>query len=100
VSRTGGCLGNNGVDPSTAFRIGPDGMAAPLPNVSPTLAQPFLPGVGGNAGASDVTALDPKYRPERTDNLTISVQRQMGRNFSMEVGYIGRIIRNEIPYRT
>ena len=26
VSRTGTCLGNNGVDPSTAFRIGPDGL--------------------------------------------------------------------------
>ena len=108
VSRTGQCLGNNGVDPSTAFRIGPDGMSAPLPAVSPTLAQPYLPGVGGNAGASDVTALDPKYRPERTDNLTVSLQRQINKTVSMEVGYIGRMIRNEllpinldsVPYMT
>ncbi len=108
VSRTGQCLGNNGVDPSTAFRIGPDGMSAPLPNVSPTLAQPYLPGVGGNAGAADVTALDPKYRPERTENLTVSLQRQINRTVSMEVGYIGRMIRNEmlpinldsVPYMT
>ena len=98
----------SGVDPSTAFRIGPDGMSAPLPVVSPTLSQPYLPGVGGNAGASDVTANDPKYRPERTDNLTLSVQRQINRTVSMEVGYIGRIIRNElmsinldsVPYMT
>ena len=108
VSRTGGCLGNNGVDPSTAFRIGTDGLNAPLPYVSPTLNQPYLPGVNGNAGAADVTALDPKYRPERTDNLTVSLQRQINKTVSMEVGYIGRIIRNEllpinldsVPYMT
>jgi hypothetical protein len=108
VSRTGQCLGNNGVDPSTAFRIGPDGLNAPLPSASPTLPQPFLPGVGGAAGASDVTAIDPGYRPERTDNLTVSLQRQINKTVSMEVGYIGRIIRNEllpinldsVPYMT
>ena len=108
VSRTGQCLGNNGVDPSTAFRIGPDGLSAPLPSVTQTLGQPYLPGVGGNAGASDVTADDPKYRPERTDNLTVSLQRQINKTVSMEVGYIGRIIRNElmsinldsVPYMT
>ena len=108
VSRTGGCLGNNGVDPSTVFRIGTDGLSAPLPNVSPTLAQPYLPGVNGNAGAADVTALDPGYRPERTENLTVSLQRQVNKTVSMEVGYIGRIIRNEmlpinldsVPYMT
>jgi hypothetical protein len=108
VSRTGQCLGNNGVDPSTAFRIGPDGLVAPLPVVSQTLPQPYVPGLGGNAGASDVTALDPKYRPERTDNLTVSLQRQLGKTVTMEVGYIGRTIRNEllavnldsVPYMT
>jgi hypothetical protein len=105
-SKTGQCA--SGVDPSTAFRIGPDGLSAPLPSVTPTLSQPYLPGVGGNAGASDVTALDPKYRPERTDNVTISVQRQINRTVSMEVGYIGRKIANEllainldsVPYMT
>jgi len=105
-SRSGQCA--SGVDPSTAFRIGPDGLSAPLPSVTPTLGQPYLPGVGGNAGASDVTVLDPKYRPERTDNLTVSLQRQINRTVSMEVGYIGRKIANEllainldsVPYMT
>ena len=46
--------------------------------------------MNGNAGATDVTALDPNYRPERTDNLTVSLQRQLGKNMTMEVGYIGR----------
>jgi hypothetical protein len=83
-------------------------LSAPLPAVTQTLGQPFLPGVGGNAGASDVTAADPKYRPERTDNVTISLQRQVNKTVSMEVGYIGRLIRNElmsinldsVPYMT
>src|SRR5215831_4000457 len=42
ASRTGQCLGTNAVDPSTAFRIGTDGMSAPLPSVSQTLSQPYL----------------------------------------------------------
>ena len=64
--------------------------------------------MGGNAGAADVTVDDPHYRPERTDNLTVSLQRQINKTVSMEVGYIGRIIRNEllsinldsVPYMT
>jgi hypothetical protein len=96
VSRTGQCMGANGVDPSTAFRIGTDGLTAPLPQVSQTLPQPYYPGVGGNAGASDVNWLDPSYRPERTDNVTVSIQRQVSNKMSFEVGYVGRIIRNEM----
>jgi hypothetical protein len=108
VSRSGGCLLANGVDPSTAFRIGADGMSAPLPAVSQTLGQPYLPGIGGNATAADATVIDPKYRPERTDNITVSLQRQINKTVSMEAGYIGRLIRNEllsmnldsVPYMT
>jgi hypothetical protein len=108
VSRTGQCLGSNGVDPSTAFRIGTDGTTAPLPAVSQTLPQPYFPGVNGNAGASDVNWLDPKYRPERTDNLTVTLQRQLSQKMALEVGYVGRTIRNEmlsrnldaVPYMT
>jgi hypothetical protein len=108
VSRSGGCLLANGVDPTTAFRIGVDGMSAPLPQVSQTLSQPYLPGVGGNATAADATVIDPRYKPEKTDNVTVSLQRQISKNLSMEVGYIGRKIRNEllsmnldsVPYMT
>ncbi|MEO8369472.1 MAG: carboxypeptidase regulatory-like domain-containing protein, partial [Candidatus Solibacter sp.] len=108
VSRTGGCLGANGVDPTSAFRIGTDGLNAPLPTVSATLPQPFFPGVNGAAGSSDVNWLDPKYRPERTDNVTLTIQRQVSQKMSLEVGYVGRIIRNEmlsrnldaVPYMT
>jgi hypothetical protein len=96
VSRAGQCLGANGVDPTTAFRIGADGTSAPLPAVSQTLPQPYYPGVGGNAGASDVNWLDPQYRPERTDNVTVSLQRQLSARMTLETGYVGRIIRNEM----
>jgi hypothetical protein len=102
------CLLANGVDPSSVFRIGVDGNSVQLPAVSQTLAQPYLPGVGTNAGASDVNWLDPHYRPERTDNLSVTVQRQINNAMSIEVGYVGRIIRNEmlaknldaVPYMT
>ncbi|HKA00271.1 MAG TPA: hypothetical protein VKE70_27360, partial [Candidatus Solibacter sp.] len=115
VSKGGQCLGNGGVDaslgsnsPNTPFRIGVDGNSAPLPAVTQTLGQPYLPGVNGNAGAADAAVLDPKYRPEKTDNVTVSLQRQINKTVSMEVGYIGRKIRNEllslnldsVPYMT
>jgi hypothetical protein len=108
VSRTGGCLGSGGVDPTSAFRIGVDGTSAPLPTVSKTLPQPYFPGVNGNAGASDVNWLDPKYRPERTDNVTATIQRQLSQKMTIEAGYVGRTIRNEmlsrnldaVPYMT
>jgi hypothetical protein len=108
ASMAGQCLGNGGVDPTTAFRIGADGLAAPLPTVSQTLIQPYLPGIGGNAAAGSGSVLDPKFRPSRTDNFTLSIQREISRNVILEAGYIGRIIRNEwqpvdadaVPYMT
>lgn len=95
ASMTGQCLGTGNVSPATAFRIGTDGLVAPLPAASATLSQPFYPGVNGNASAGDVDALDPNYKPERTDNFTLSIQREVARAMTFEVGYMGRIIRNE-----
>jgi hypothetical protein len=111
ASSSGQCLGSNNVTPSTAFRLGVppngDGLSAPLPTPSQTLPQPFLPGING-AYAQDPSSLDPNFRPERTDNFTFSVQRAIGTKSTLEVGYIGRIIRNEdenvnidaVPYMT
>ncbi len=108
ASAGGECLGNGGVNPTTAFRIGTDGNVAPLPAVTKTLPQPYLPGVGGNAAAGSGSALDPNFRPARTDNVTLSIQREISSKVMLEVGYIGRIIRNEwqqidldaVPYMT
>jgi Carboxypeptidase regulatory-like domain len=108
ASSNGQCLGTNGVNPGTAFRIGTDGNTAPLPSVTNTLPQPYTPGLGGNSVSTDPSVLDPNYKPERTDNFTFSIQRAIGSNMTIEGGYIGRIIRNEeqelnidaVPYMT
>ena len=104
----GTCSGANNVDPTNVFRIGKDGMSAPLPAPSQTLAQPFFMGYNGAISAGDVNTLDPQYKPQRTDNLSISLQRQFHGNMMLEVGYIGRLIRGEmqemnlddVPYMT
>jgi hypothetical protein len=108
ASRTGQCLGNGGVDPTTAFRIGSDGLSAPLPTVSQTLPQPYIPGFNGNASSGSGSVLDRNFRPSRTDNITLSIQREISSKAVLEVGYIGRIIRHEwqqvnidaVPYMT
>jgi hypothetical protein len=108
ASITGQCLGNASVTPSTAFRIGTDGMSAPLPAISQTLSQPYVPGVGGNAASGSGSVLDPNFRPARTDNFNFSIQRELSPHALLEVGYIGRIIRHEwqqvdldaVPYMT
>jgi len=93
------CNGVGGANPATAFRIGTDGLTAPLPTPSPTLPQPYFPGLVQNgvanpaAGAGEV--LDPNFRPNRSDEFDLTVQRQFTTNFSTEIGYTGRIIRNE-----
>ena len=67
ASITGQCLGAGGVNPTTACRIGTDGLVAPLPPVTQTLAQPYYPGVNGNAAAGDGAGVDIIFRPDRSD---------------------------------
>jgi hypothetical protein len=95
ASRDGQCLGNLGVDPSTAFRIGTDGMVAPMPTLTKTLPQPYFPGVGANPIAGDGAGIDQDFRPSRSDQVSFSIQRSIHQKFMLEAGYIGRKIRNE-----
>src|SRR5262249_45152271 len=92
VTRTGPCAGPSGADPSTAFRIGTDGMTAPLPSVTATLPQPFRPGVTQNgvlnSAAADGSQLDPKMRPNHSDEFTFTIQRSLSAKTVLEVGYI------------
>ena len=95
------------VNPTNVFRIGTDGLIAPLPAASATLPQPFFTG-GLNPIAQDATVLDLNYKPEKTDNVTFTIQRQLSRKVQIEVGYMGRRIRNvfqelnldAVPYMT
>ncbi len=90
----GGCGGVGGANPSTAFRIGINGLTAPLPPASPTLPQPLFPGFNGvAAGAGE--ALDPNFRPNVVDSVDLTYQHQVSRQVSLEMGYLGRWIHNE-----
>ncbi len=79
---------------ANAFRIGPDGLVAPLQAPSANLPQPFFPGVGGQAVAGDSTVLDPDYKPEKVDTWDFTIQRQLSRRISFEAGYMGKRSRN------
>ncbi len=91
---SGTCNGGSAATPANAFRIGTDGLSAPLPTASATLPQPFFPG-GTNPESPDASSLDPNLRPDRTDNFTLTLQREINSHVSLEVGYIGKIMKNE-----
>jgi hypothetical protein len=95
----GACPGTVGTDPVNAFRIGKDGNTAPLGTASPTLPQPYLPGLVQNGvlnlSAGDTSVLDPKTRPSRSDQFSLTIQRALSTKFLVETGYVGRIIRHE-----
>jgi hypothetical protein len=90
----GTCAGSGVPTPLNAFRIGTDGLVAPLAAAAPTLPQPYYPG-GTNPNAGDTESLDPNFKPDRIDNFTLTVQRELNPHVHLEVGYIGKIIKNE-----
>ncbi len=102
ASMTGQCLGTGNTDPTNAFRIGIDPNPANLysQNISQTLCQPFFPGKVNCDGktaarASDTLVLDPNYKPAHSDEFDLMIQRDLGHNMTLELGYIGRIMRDE-----
>ncbi|HKV77060.1 MAG TPA: carboxypeptidase-like regulatory domain-containing protein, partial [Candidatus Sulfotelmatobacter sp.] len=98
VNGSGGCStsGANS-DPNTAFRVGVDGVNAPLPPPSANLPQPWYPGFN-DVGTGSGETIDPNFKPDRSDEFTLSVQHQFGSKILAEAGYIGRIISNEQLY--
>lgn len=95
---TGGCGGT----PSTTFRVGVDcpttgACAAPLPAPVQNLPQPWYPGVNGIATGAGET-FDPNFKPNQSDEFTVSVQHQFGPKILAEAGYIGRKISHEVQY--
>jgi Carboxypeptidase regulatory-like domain/TonB dependent receptor len=91
-----------GGTPANVFRVGvdcPDGgpCIAPLPPPSAYLPQPWYPGfndvdTGGGGGT------DPNFKPNRSDEFTLSIQHQFGPRIMAEAGYIGRILSNELQF--
>jgi hypothetical protein len=94
ATRSNGTCGSSRSSPANVFRIGSDGLTAPLPAASPTLPQPLYPGVNGIAAAA-AAALDPNFRPNVIDSFTLTLARQLTNKLNLEVGYIGRLIHNE-----
>jgi hypothetical protein len=91
---TGACAGASAANPTNAFRIGTDGLTAPLPAAAAILPQPLYPGINGvAAGAGE--ALDPHFRPNVIDSFDFTIQRQVSRKMLVELGYIGRRITHE-----
>jgi len=89
----GACGPTNPTD-ITAFRIGVDGNTAPLAQPSATLPQPDYPGINAVA-ASTGESLDPNFRPNVVDSFDLTIQRQFGPKWMLELGYIGRRITHE-----
>jgi len=88
------CAGKSNATPANAFRIGTDGMTAPIPAAAATLPQPDFPGFNAiAAGAGE--ALDRNFRPDESDQFDLTIQRQLNRKTMIEVGYIGRRISHE-----
>jgi hypothetical protein len=94
-SQTGfACPGGVATCAGNAFRIGVDGLSAPIPTPSATLPQPDFPGFNAiAAGAGE--SLDPHFRPTVVDSFDLTFQRQIGRRLTLELGYIGRRITHE-----
>ena len=95
ASSSGQCLGSGGVTPATAFRIGTDGLTAPIPTPTTTLPQPSYPGTNGSPAAGAASILDPSFRPAATYNFNVSIQREIRQKMVFEIGYIGRKITHE-----
>jgi len=113
---SGACGTTTTTNPANSFRVGPtaggwDGLVGPLAAASPTLPQPYFPGISTvtfpptscatppctkiapEAGASE--GLDQNFRPNKSYEMNFTIQRQISSKFIVEAGYIGRIIRNE-----
>ena len=80
---------------ANAFPCQTDGLVAPIANASPTLPQPSIPGVNAIAAGAAGEALDPNFRPNSSAHVTVTFARQINNNMRLEIGYIGRIIKNE-----
>jgi len=102
---TGGCGGTTPGTlgtPVTTFRVGVDCPAtgscvAPLPPPSQNLPQPWYPGLNDVATGAGET-FDPNFKPNQSDEFSVTIQHQFGPKILAEAGYIGRRITHEVEY--
>jgi len=88
---------SNPATPLNGFRVGVDGISAPLPGASAYLPEPWSPGFNAVPGG-DVETFDPNYKPNLSDHFTVNVQHQLRPKILAEAGYVGHRIRNEVQY--
>ena len=85
---------------TTGFRVNTTptangGPTVPLASLATaTLPQPVFPGFN-NPASSAPEALDPHFRADAIDSFNFTIQRQLNRRMTLEVGYIGRRITHE-----
>lgn len=80
------------LDPTNAFRIGTngDGTTVPFGTLSSTLATPAVPGSSALSPAAELTdSMDQNFRPNGTDQIDFSIQREVKGGGILEVGYLG-----------
>ncbi len=87
-NKNGVCTGPGQVDPTSAFRIGVDGLNPPVGTITPTLPVPVTPGYNAPY-ATFVESLDNLWRPVASHQVDFSIQRQFKANMVLEVGYVG-----------
>jgi hypothetical protein len=74
-----------------------DGINAPLPLPSQNLPQPWYPGVN-DVGTGAGETFDPNFKPNQSDEFSLTIQHQFGPKILAEAGYIGRRITREVEY--
>jgi len=87
----GGACSGVTTGPANAFRIGVDGNSVPVP--APTSQPiPFVPAAPFGLFLS--APLDPFATPGYAHSFDLTVQRSLGHQFTLELGYIGKFSRN------
>jgi hypothetical protein len=89
----------NGANPSASLANDPrfTSLSAPPIAVTPPIqtnpTTPFVDGTGtpfGEAAGQFIYAVDPNFKTPYEDVYTFGIQRELPRNFSLEVAYVGR----------
>jgi hypothetical protein len=98
-SGNGSCGSTGSANWNNAFRVGSTasatgGPTAPIPFPTPTLPQPVYPGYNNTSSAAP-EGLDPHFRSNVLDSFNFTIQHQINRKITLEVGYIGRRITHE-----